>query len=130
MELEDRIKEMRESFPKNVKEGSLFLDRLDLNWYEAIDVDKLDLSNANTCVLGQKFGGYWSAISDLGLSVEESAELGFNVDHELTEEMNEEWWEEEDYDQPKPSDALWAELKALWVAEITARQEWQQGKFS
>lgn len=126
MELKEKVEFIRESFPKQVKEGGVFLDLIDLSWYQAVNVDTLDLSNAQTCILGQKFGDYWDALRNFNMEIDESEELGFNIDSNVIAEIDRDWWESDGTD-PKPSKALWAELRALWVEEIKARQEWEQG---
>lgn len=55
-----------------VKNGMEVLDKLNPNWYERIDLEKLDMISAFRCVLGQCYhtaqdasGGYWAGITEI-----------------------------------------------------------------
>ena len=85
-----------------VQAGEAFLDehRTD-DWTRLIDRDRLDISNACDCVLGQLYGDYYTAVREMpGLSYFKADGLGF------------------DSHSPGPSDA---ELTAEWRRVIMER---------
>lgn len=72
-----------ETYSEAVARGVEWLDAQDADWREKIDVEKLDIANVNWCILGQVFGGYWSAIDyKLGGNYGRAEILGFNVSSE------------------------------------------------
>lgn len=60
--------------PDRVQAGVELLNRESLGWQDEIDIDGLDLQSGSSCVLGQIFGDYRSALDRLAIS---PAEYGF-----------------------------------------------------
>lgn len=59
-----------EIFDARVQNGIAKLNAVHgTNWADKIDVTKLDLSDSDTCVLGQVYGAYVDGLRELGLSV-------------------------------------------------------------
>jgi hypothetical protein len=70
-----------------VDKGATLLDeRYPDTWYDKIDLDTLDLSTTDHCVLGQLYNGsYYVGRRTLGLTRGGAAELGFDGLEELTD---------------------------------------------
>jgi hypothetical protein len=69
-----------------VDKGATLLDeRYPDTWYDKIDLDTLDLSTTDLCVLGQLYGSYYVGRRTLGLTRGGAAELGFDGLEELTD---------------------------------------------
>jgi len=66
-----------------VQRGVSFLDNEDAKngektpWYDRISVDKIDIADANFCVLGQLFRNYQVGVERLGLK-NQTVENGFH----------------------------------------------------
>lgn len=59
-----------------VDEAATVLDEWRPNWRDELDWDRLDLSSAKDCILGQLFGGYTKGLTILfGLELAESRAL-------------------------------------------------------
>ncbi|SRR5258708_1979855 len=56
-----------ESIKNRVKAGAAFLSVIRPGWVKDIDLKKLDLSNANTCMIGELYGEYSPGIEKIGL---------------------------------------------------------------
>lgn len=63
--------------------GAALLDRIQPNWASRVNPETLDIQFGDRCVLGQVFGDYWDALSDLGLTHGESDSLGFGLAAEV-----------------------------------------------
>lgn len=87
----------------------------DLNWRHRVDLDTLDLTEVEDCVLGQVFGSYYAGLRKLGIGDRKMTryELGFSCypsDHLV-------WgadWDEE----LRKEEENWKELRNEWVLEI------------
>lgn len=94
-----RTREMKSA----IKRGIKLLDERVLDWRDRIDLDELDLSNSQSCILGQSFGAYGKGKYLLGLTAIESAKLGFNI-------LDVSWWDENDFEtQYNRLTQLWKE---------------------
>jgi len=74
----------QEELEASARAGAELLDRRDPGWWypdaaPAIDLGTLDINNHYRCVLGQRYGEYWTGISILGLECvdEDSEPYGF-----------------------------------------------------
>ena len=56
--------------------GAAFLDRVKPDWFKRVNLDTLDLSCDDTCVLGQLHGDYLRGMDKYGLDNERARELG------------------------------------------------------
>lgn len=64
---------------RRVRAGiALFDDKLNYDWRERIDPDRLDVSSPGNCVLGMVFGDYATGQAVLGII--EPADFGFDTD--------------------------------------------------
>lgn len=65
-------------YQERARRGAAFLDehRTD-HWRERIDLDKLDIGNECTCVLGQLYGHYGDGVEALKLEDANKFRLGF-----------------------------------------------------
>jgi hypothetical protein len=56
---------------KRVARGMKLLDKKGpKNWRAQVDLNRLNMSHADRCVLGQVYGGFWNGLSRLGLRSE------------------------------------------------------------
>lgn len=46
-------------FEREIKKGIEFLNRINPGWVDKIDLDTLDMSSSNKCIIGQLYGDYW-----------------------------------------------------------------------
>ena len=60
-----------------VERGALFLDEKRPGWWKEIDVDRLNMGNPVSCVLGQLCGSYGDGLYQLGITPAEQFRLGF-----------------------------------------------------
>jgi len=49
----------------NAYKGALLADRTRPDWFNEIDVDRLDMSFADACILGQLFNDYWNVAEEM-----------------------------------------------------------------
>jgi len=89
--------------------GVAVLDELSPGWADSVDVDTLDVSNGDVCILGQLFGDYLTGCDMLHLRGDAPARCGFNVvvDKEETDATAE----------------AWRSLQSEWTRVIQVRQE-------
>jgi len=76
--------------------GPKLLNKVMSDWFNKIDLDKLDLSSSKNCILGQLYGSFWKGFEKLGLnrndySLNELLNLGFIV----TDGISTEDWRKE-----------------------------------
>lgn len=67
----------RHELAKRVEAGARFLDARLPGWPRQIDVDKLQISHAHACVLGQVYGDYGRGVQALCLGARKVVDLGF-----------------------------------------------------
>ena len=79
-------------FEKQIQAGAKFLDEKMPGWMNKINLDNLMMSHGCSCILGQIFGDYQSAIGILMLSRTTSVDLGFTTYSQFTQ-LTEEWKE-------------------------------------
>lgn len=91
---------------QNVANGSALLDIARPNWYNEIDLERLDLTMPVDCILGQLYGIYSDGIDDLHLTTNDrysavggtSARFGFTMPnyepHEDWERLTNLWRKE------------------------------------
>lgn len=70
--------EVNEQCRRAVADGATLLDDRKPNWYQFVNLDTLDQSSVQFCILGQNYGSYSSARRALNLGHAESIERGFN----------------------------------------------------
>lgn len=102
---------MRNELAECVKRGSTLLDHQQPNWYKNIDLNKLDLSDSDKCILGQTFGNFYEnpLVSEFILGHDEFYEFVEDHGFYLLNEI-----EYRDYG--------WKLLRELWTDEIKTRQ--------
>lgn len=64
---------------KDINKGIEYLNETCPEWINVIDLEKLDLSNCERCILGQLYGSYLSAVKVLDLDPHETANMGFSL---------------------------------------------------
>lgn len=67
-------------YERRVAKGAVRLDAVYPGWYDKIDLDRLDLSHWQLCVLGQLYGTYHYGVDVLDIEKEREA-LGFTLYH-------------------------------------------------
>ncbi len=67
----------RHELAQRVGAGARYLDQRLPGWPRQIDLDKLQISAARSCVLGQIYGDYGSGVEELCLGGRKAVELGF-----------------------------------------------------
>ena len=73
----DRQKLVDEELKSRVQRGIALLDEHVPGWEDKVDVMRLVLSSANSCVLGQVFDDYSAGVERLELSEEDASDHGF-----------------------------------------------------
>jgi hypothetical protein len=67
-------------YAERVARGAALLDGRRPGWAEAVDLDELELSSCQYCVLGQLYGDFYAGRTALGLRESEiSAPYGFDI---------------------------------------------------
>ena len=64
---------------ERVARGVALLDRVEPGWFHRIDVNALDVSQYDRCILGQLYKDYRLGLSALGLTQDEATEHGFQT---------------------------------------------------
>lgn len=83
-------------FRENVRRGIAWLDdHYEDSWVQRINLERLRLSSACFCILGQLEGSFLTALEVWGLSSEEASELGFTAPFEELYSILTEVWREE-----------------------------------
>lgn len=80
-----------EYLDKAANTGAEFLDHSYPEWYEAIDIDELDIGTMDSCILGQTVGfrefQYW-----LAKGTDEQEAERWLIHHGFTLSDDERWW--------------------------------------
>lgn len=66
-------------FEDRVLKGIQLLDTKIPGWRELVDFDKLDLLNANMCILGQVYGDFGQGVYELEIPWVEVSNYGFDL---------------------------------------------------
>lgn len=66
---------------KRVQAGIEFLNGVKYGWQNAIDIQKIEMYDGESCVIGQIYGGYDSGLSKLGLTDSLARSYGFEDDY-------------------------------------------------
>lgn len=92
-----------------VDRGARYLDAGLNGWHKHINLRELRMESEWGCILGQLFGSYWSALDELLMSAEQSAEHGFHLLYQ-------------DWGRPtKEGYEGFIVLKRCWIDEIAYR---------
>lgn len=67
---------------ERVARGAALLDRIENDWPNRIDLDRLNLSIGIDCIWGQLVGGYWLRPA----AATDAEALGFNADMRLADD--------------------------------------------
>lgn len=59
--------------------GAAYLDEVEVDWVDTIDVASLDVSRTCDCPLGQRYGDFWIGLDRLDIRVGDAIALGFHV---------------------------------------------------
>lgn len=92
-----------ESVDIRVERGVRKLDKVEPTWREHVDIEYLDISAGDCCVLGQVFGDYVSGLLTLGIEIGHGHIWGFDIENDY--ESAEGW-------------AEIADLEDAWACEI------------
>lgn len=57
-----------DAFRTKEERGAILLDDMSPGWYTLVDVDELDIWNAEKCILGQVYGDYFTGREALGIA--------------------------------------------------------------
>jgi hypothetical protein len=116
-------------FTENVRKGMALLDEKRPGWFEETGVGYLDMRNCQQCMLGQLFGHFYDALSELfqwttqweqadnqdKTEFDRAVEHGFAVDDTLFPRKPNEGITDH-------SKRLYSELGAEWVKQINLRR--------
>lgn len=98
----------RNPFAKFVELGANLMDeKSDTRWFEGINTETLDMSQAESCILGQHFEGYSAGVFELGLTLNNAWEYGFNLPYYV--------------DISDTREYAWALLEIAWIDAISKR---------
>lgn len=53
-------------------------------WFEKIDLANLDMSIVSSCIVGQLFGTYWAAMTELGIEASDAGHFGYTLSEDVT----------------------------------------------
>ena len=95
-----------EMLAKRVAQGAALLDQEKPNWFEEINLGKLEMGSCKDCILGQLYSNYDEGADVLfgQWSVEKNNSHGFTIFPDVS------------------SPVLWRELRECWVREIKKRR--------
>lgn len=79
--------------PPEIKAGMKLLDIEAPGWREKIDLEKLNLGNCESCILGQLFERYTLGLFALELPPEEADSFGFNCNPSDYDKLTYYWQE-------------------------------------
>lgn len=96
---------LAEPVSTRVARGAALLDELRPEWYDAVDVERLDMSHSLNCVLGQLYVTYEAGTQTIGLRT-----VGDRTLHGFTTLLY------------GATIGEWAELTKAWRAEIEERR--------
>lgn len=92
-----------------VDAGAKALDEEYPSWHEKIDLEKLDMSGGDNCILGQLYGKYLHGSTVLRLGgLRGSVQHGFTIRRNV----------------PPDNIKAWADLKGAWITAIEGRLEY------
>lgn len=94
----------------SAKAGAQFLDTMFPGWCDYISIEKLNLSDAETCILGQLYGEYSNGLYELELEMWDAEELGFDLPSSNFE-----------YDKGNDIPSGYYNLTQSWIREIEDR---------
>lgn len=66
-------------FEKEIEKGVEFLNKVYPDWFNKIDLEKLNIEIPSLCILGQLYGNSYVAQIILDMSDENSDKMGFSV---------------------------------------------------
>jgi hypothetical protein len=104
----DRIPYLHETRERFL-DGVAFLDIHSPGWEHSVYQEKLNITSCRSCVLGQLYGSFYDAKSNLNLSENDTVRFGFMLPYLTTVFTGEEMR------------AAWKYLEDLWAAEIARR---------
>jgi len=89
MEAKKRVVKKRKTIEDKLKDrvraGIAFLNVVRPGWFRKINTNKLDLSNANVCILGQIEGDFFSGKMIHNLDQSLTVNMGFEADFPVTD---------------------------------------------
>lgn len=125
--IESQMQAAEHDFKARVRLGALLLDRLRPEWFSEIDLDKLDLSHGECCVLGQLFDFESAYVNGFAYIAELLADYrGLSIFDDTIDG----WFagygffatgDDRDRYHLFSMDSLWALLTPLWMSEVRAR---------
>jgi hypothetical protein len=91
--------------PARVARGATLLDEIRPGWWREINDDELDMQWCQECILGQVFGNYFLAFSQLPIPRFNAPMFGFDLPVKVAVK------------------GTWEELATAWRAEIARRAD-------
>lgn len=109
-----------------VQRGIVFLDKQKPGWHCDINVDKIDMSHSDSCILGQLFGNYEDGLDELELEHDEAVNYGLTIDEQDEQDECEDWgddWEDEviihnNNENSESSESLFLSLGREWKRQL------------
>lgn len=94
---------------ENVLRGAQLLDKKRPNWYNEIDLEKLDIKSIDNCVLGQLYDYFVTGLDELGVDYSNASESlhGFDIHLESSHQTGQ--------------DVAYEQLRLAWIEEIKKR---------
>jgi hypothetical protein len=81
-------------FEKQINCGVEFLNTYRPNWLNLIDIDLLDMTMPQFCILGQIGDDFYYVRTEMNLSMNDTDQMGFtcpNLDDEVWSTLTKEW---------------------------------------
>lgn len=67
-------------YEQQIARGMVLQDKLDPGWRTSIDLERLDVGECDTCILGQRHGAYSDGLDALGITEHDGPDYGFDVE--------------------------------------------------
>jgi len=82
-------------FEKEISNGVEFLNKVNPGWYNKINLEKFSINSDTCCVLGQVYGSYSEAVTNLNIDYDQRISYCFTSceKYPFTEQINQEWKE-------------------------------------
>lgn len=76
------------TFDEDVRRGMTLLDTEEPNWRYIIDLNSLDMSDCEECILGQIYGTYCEGRETLGIAGTDDSIYGFDISPEISKVLH------------------------------------------
>lgn len=102
-----------EDIKLSAKIGAAWMDDNLFNWVSYINLNELEMSHCENCIIGQAIGEFDDVLEDLGYTVAWAVEHGFIAPSQFQESGK--------YDDVATS-KYYHKLEAAWAEEVTSRR--------